>query len=130
MFTDLNVFQLAHAMATHAGKRQTVVARNVANADTPGYKARDLEPFSAALTRGAREFAPRSTRAGHLAGSAGAVLPWAEVTAQTAGADPNGNTVSVEEEMMKAVEVKRQHDRALAIYKSSLTILRTSLGRA
>ena len=32
--------------------------------------------------------------------------------------------------MLKAVDVMRQHDRALAIYKSSLNILRTSLGRA
>ena len=40
-----------------------------------------------------------------------------------------GPTVSIEEEMLKAVEVTRQHDRALAIYKSSLSILRSSLGR-
>ena len=44
-------------------------------------------------------------------------------------AEPNGNSVSVEMEMMKAVDAKRSHDRALAIYRSSLSILRTSLGR-
>jgi len=31
--------------------------------------------------------------------------------------------------MLRAVDVKRQHDRALAIYKSSLTVLRTAIGR-
>jgi len=43
--------------------------------------------------------------------------------------EPNQNAVSIEEEMMLAVNAKRQHDRAMAIYKSSLNILRTSLGR-
>ncbi len=43
--------------------------------------------------------------------------------------DPNGNSVSLETEMLNAVSAKRQHDRALAIYKSSLTVLRASLGR-
>jgi flagellar basal-body rod protein FlgB len=44
-------------------------------------------------------------------------------------ADPNGNSVALETEMLRAVDVKRQHDRALAIYKSSLTVLRTAIGR-
>jgi flagellar basal-body rod protein FlgB len=42
---------------------------------------------------------------------------------------PNGNSVSLETEMVKAVEVKRQHDQALAIYKSSMNVLRASIGR-
>ena len=44
-------------------------------------------------------------------------------------ASPNGNTVSLEAEMLKSIEAKREHDRALAIYKSALSVLRISLGR-
>lgn len=128
MFTDLNVFQLAHAMASHAGKRQAVVARNIANADTPGYRAADIGPFQAAFDDGGGQFSARTTRTGHF-GQAGGLGPhWGEFHPELA-ADPNGNSVSVEEEMLKAVEVKRQHDRALAIYRSNLTVLRTALGR-
>jgi flagellar basal-body rod protein FlgB len=43
--------------------------------------------------------------------------------------DPNGNSVSVEQEILRSVDAKRQHDRAIAIYRSSLKILRSSLGR-
>lgn len=46
MFTNLNVFRMAQAMAVHAGQRQAIIAQNVANADTPGYQARDLSPFA------------------------------------------------------------------------------------
>ncbi|MCG7521697.1 FlgB family protein [Ruegeria sp. Ofav3-42] len=128
MFYDLNVFKTAYAMATHAGQRQAVIARNMANADTPGYQPSDIEAFQRAFENSGREVEMTSTRQGHLHGTGGH-KPWAEFKAAPSG-DPNGNGVSVEEEMLKAVEVKRQHDRALAIYKSSMNILRSSLGRA
>jgi len=133
MFTDLNVFQTAHALAVHAGQRQAIIAQNVANADTPGYRARDIAPFADMLTGEGNTAGMRTSRAGHLNGAlVGALVggPSWETTTPTAAAEPNGNTVSLEKEMLKGVEIKRQHDLALAIYKSSLNIIRTSLGRA
>lgn len=47
MFNKIEVMQMAQAMATHAGLRQTAVSQNIANADTPGYKARDVAEFAA-----------------------------------------------------------------------------------
>ncbi|MCH5375497.1 MAG: FlgB family protein [Planctomycetes bacterium] len=129
MFSNLNVFKMANAMATHAGQRQAVIAKNIANADTPGYKAQDISPFATMYQSREDDQGMRASRAGHLNGSRGAGAAEASPRRDQA-ADPNGNSVSVEQEMLKAVEVKQQHDRALAIYKSSLNILRTSLGRA
>lgn len=128
MFTDLNVFQTAQASAVHAGKRQAIIAQNVANADTPGYKARDLAPFDQLVSGMSTGSGMRASRANHLNGNSTDGLKWETVTPISA-ADPNGNSVSIEKEMLKSVEIKRQHDRALAIYKSSLNILRTSLER-
>lgn len=129
MFSDLNVFKVAYAMATHAGQRQAVISRNMANADTPGYRARDIEPFQKTLESTQFNPAMVATRPGHLHGVGSNGQQWYEFVRDGA-IDPNGNGVSLEEEMLKAVEVKRQHDRAVAIYKSSLGILRTSLGKA
>ncbi|AVO38543.1 FlgB family protein [Pukyongiella litopenaei] len=132
MHADLNIFRTAGAQAAHAARRQAVIAANIANADTPGYKARDIGTFRdhlAGTSLGTSlGTAMRSSRAGHLHGavrSGAARVPQASSTAE----DPNRNTVSVELEMMKSVEAKREHDRAVAIYRSSLNILRTSLGR-
>lgn len=128
MFEKLEIFRMAHAMASHAGTRQAVVAQNIANADTPGYKPRDVVPFADLMQGGAASAAPRATRAGHLHGGLeNGPLRIAEATRETS--NPNDNGVSLEEEMLNAVAVKRQHDRALAIYRSGLTILRSSLGR-
>lgn len=128
MFADLNVLSLASAMAAHAGARQAVIARNMANSDTPGYRAQDIAPFAEVAAATAAETGLRATRPGHLGGGAGQVGHWATFAAESAP-DPNGNTVSIEREMLNAVEVKRQHDQALAIYRSALGILRAGLGK-
>lgn len=128
MFKNLTVFRMAYGMATHAGVRQAAVARNIANADTPGYRPRDVVPYAETLKETPGADTQKATRAGHLNGQLRDAPP--EVSQRDiAYSDPNGNAVSLEQEILKAVEVKRQHDRATAIYKSSLTILRASLGR-
>ena len=71
MFSDLNVFKTAYAMATHAGQRQAVIARNMANADTPGYHPRDLEAFQTAFEKAGHQADMTATRAGHLNGASG-----------------------------------------------------------
>lgn len=132
MFQKLEIFQVAHAMARHAGQRQAVSARNMANADTPGYRAKDITPFKETVAQKSSGAAQRATRDGHINGvqqGRDLISPAAMVIDETAITDPNGNSVSVENEILRSIEAKRQHDRALAIYRSSLTILRTSLGR-
>ena len=129
MFTNLNVFRMAQAMAVHAGQRQAIVAQNVANADTPGYRAQELTPFAQSYQ--GRETAEnmRGSRARHLNAGSDGKPGLTEIITKT-DTDPNGNSVSVELEMVKAAEIKHQHDRAITIYKSSLTIMRASLGRS
>ncbi|MCF6233685.1 MAG: FlgB family protein [Rhodobacteraceae bacterium] len=128
MFADLNVFKTAHALAVHAGQRQAIVAQNVANADTPGFKARDIAPFNQLLATESSSSGMNASRSSHLNGISGQDLRWETITPKAAS-DPNGNSVSIENELLRGVAVKRQHDRAVAIYKFSLSVLRTSLGR-
>ena len=102
--------------------RLRVIAENIANADTPGYKAKDLEPFSEAYARsertamdaGASGFSQRAFHAERI---------------KTAGvASPDGNTVSLEDQMTRSTEAVRQHDTALTVYSKALSMLRATLG--
>ncbi|MCT4608177.1 MAG: FlgB family protein [Pelagimonas sp.] len=124
MFQNLDIFKTAISMARHAGTQQAFSAQNVANADTPGYRAKELPEFHTTLRNALK--GQRATRSQHLNGTVGREI---EFTERQNATDPNGNTVSLEEEMVTAVNSKRQHDRALAIYRSNLNIIRTSLGR-
>jgi flagellar basal-body rod protein FlgB len=125
MFESLDVSRMAHALAAHAGARMGLIARNVAQADTPGYKAVDLPDF--ASTYEAEGMAMRATRPGHLAGSQAGLEP---ILRQDGNAmSPDGNTVSLSYEMVKSVEARQSHDMAISIYRNVSDIVRTSLGK-
>ena len=126
MHNSLELFQTATAMARHAGSRQALVARNIANADTPGYQAQHIAPFQD--TYAASGTSLRTTRPGHVATTGGGHS--AAIVTSTTEPSPNGNTVSIEEELLNSVAVSREHNRALTIYRHSMTVLRTSLGRS
>lgn len=126
MFQNLTIFQTAADMAKHAGARQAVVAQNVANADTPGFQAQRIAPFSENY-RAAGTTEMKTTRAGHLSQAQSSTSRNIQISSTEAS--PNGNTVSIEDEMLQAVDVSREHSRALAIYRHALTVLRTTVGR-
>lgn len=128
MYENLNLFRHSNAMAAHAGRRQALVAVNIANADTPGYQAKAIAPFSEAFRASGGAGPVRTTRPGHMTGSGGAPP---EARPQPAGTEPspNGNTVSLEDEMLRAVEVGREHSRALGIYRHALNVIRSAISR-
>lgn len=128
MFEKPEVLTLASSLAAHAAERQSAIARNVANADTPGYRVHDLPDF-AATYRAEDAGTMRQTRAGHVGVPATQQSYTAGERPHQGTLSPNGNSVSLEAEMVKAADVRRDHDMALAIYGKSLAILRASLGR-
>ncbi len=125
MFQNLDVFRTAMSLARHSGHAQALSAQNIANADTPDYHAKYLEDFSTAVARESSRL--RATREKHLHGQ-GTFDP-APQEERRAAQDPNGNTISLEREMLTAVEAQRHHKRALTIYRTNLSLLRASLGR-
>jgi flagellar basal-body rod protein FlgB len=126
MFEKLELTRMAQGLSAYAGARLGVIARNVANADTPGYKAQDLPDFAA--TYDARDSKMlRATRPGHIGnpGRDGTASP----IFSGGSASPSGNTVSLEMEMVKSVEARQSHEMALAIYRATSDVIRASLGR-
>ncbi len=121
------LMKMAQSLARHAGARQAQIAKNIANADVPGYRARDLVEFSETYRQATSNTEIKATRAGHVTE---AVSRARYQTLDLGGeAAPNGNNVSVEQQMMLGTDAKSSHDLALTVYKSSLDILRTSLGK-
>jgi flagellar basal-body rod protein FlgB len=126
MLEKLSLFTMASALARHSAARHRVIAENVANADTPGYRARDVAPFSVRVNEA---FTQRATRAGHLGARPPGIPPAPEIVALTAGASPNGNTVTLEDQSLRAVEAQGRHALALSVYSKSVDILRLGIGR-
>lgn len=130
MTLDIAILRLAGSLASYSSLRQGVIAQNIANADTPGFRARDLLPFAEAYADAA--VAPgglRATRPGHLDPAAPAPRLFAGPAHAPGTESPNGNTVGLEDQMMRAAQTRLQHDLALGVYSKSLAILRAGLGR-
>ena len=126
MFEKLELTRMAQSLAAHSGARMSVIAQNIAHADTPGYKAQDLPAFDKVFAMDGDRM--RVTRPGHLQDAA----PTAALATERApGREaPNGNTVSLEGEMVKSVEARQAHDMALAVYRATSDVIRASLGRS
>lgn len=123
------LFRLITQQLRWLGQRQDVLAQNVANADTPGYQARDLEPvaFRDALRQvgGTR---PAVTQAGHLPGRSAdpaaaetkPLVPW-EVS-------PDGNGVVLEQQMTALAETQANYQMATELYRKQVAMLKLAIG--
>jgi flagellar basal-body rod protein FlgB len=118
MLSNIKLLDTMSAMAGHAARRHAVIADNIANADTPNFKAKDLQPFAQVF--GAAERGQQNIKSLH-----------AQTIEMETGdvASPNGNTVSLEQQMMLSVQTKGDHDMALAVYKKSLDMMKMALGK-
>lgn len=129
MFADIELFRMSSAMAAHAGRRQSLTAQNMANVDTPGFRAKRLAKFTDISDQITGTASLKATRATHMHGAAASSIQ-SRVEEITKNEAIDGNTVKIETEMLEAIGAKREHDRALAIYRSTLNILHSTLGRS
>lgn len=130
--TDLNLFQALKAKMQWHQSRQGVLAENVANADTPGYRGRDLEEFSFETALRARTVGIETARtsSGHLKGSMLRETGGAKADPVTGfEVTPDANTVVLEEQMMKVTANQMDYQAVTSLYTKGLGLIRTALSR-
>jgi flagellar basal-body rod protein FlgB len=113
--------------------RQSLLAENVANAETPGYRARDMKAYSFdehLRDASTATFTTNATNPGHIiasasssSGSFGFGEPGDFETT------PDGNAVNLEDEMMKVTANQMDYQAITTLYTRSLHLIRTALGR-
>nr|WP_316652333.1 flagellar basal body rod protein FlgB [uncultured Gellertiella sp.] len=121
MTQPIQLFALASRQAEWLSVRQEVVATNIANANTPKYRARDVTPFDAVLDKNS-SFHLARTNPAHLSASPDGVSDDVEVKeaalVNDIGVQESGNTVGLAEEMTKTGDIKREYDLNAALVKS------------
>jgi flagellar basal-body rod protein FlgB len=103
--SPIYLFEVAAQKTQWLSARQTAIAGNVANANTPGYRALDIQPFSAVLDSSPIELA--TTNPAHLSlpqSEAGALRELEVVPAEQT---LSGNTVNLEQQMIDLGDVNR-----------------------
>ncbi len=115
--------------------RQSTLSENVANADTPGYLAQDVKPvdFAQMLRQGAKpdEFASTLTVTDprHIQVSMSNDSAFNKIDSADTYANPTGNTVSLEQEMIKVADTQAQYQAASNLYAKAVGLLRTAIGQ-
>ena len=120
----LALFDLADRRLAWIGRRQEVLAQNIANADTPSWKARDLRSFAAVLSR-SQGVGPMLTDPAHLSLRRAP----AEARIQKGERAPDGNSVVLDAELGKVADAESAHSLVTGLYSKYLGMFRTAAGR-
>jgi flagellar basal-body rod protein FlgB len=129
---DVSVLALLRESIGFLSDRQRVIAENVANANTPGYVAQDLNEtqFHRALQAELRanRTNPGAVQANGLGSSSGSDdRLWSVMDSPDSETTVNGNSVVVEEQMVKASETRMRYETALSLYQKSLGLMRMAI---
>lgn len=129
--SQIPLFQMLRQRLGYLGEKQRVIAQNVANADTPGYAPRDLKAFTFSAQmqsqQGGMMMQPAQTSAGHMPASPkrpGGVGTYRPVKGVDSETTLDGNSVVLEDQMIKMTEARMQYDAAIGFYQKSMALLR------
>ena len=103
--SPIYLLELASQQAQWLSARQRIAAANIANANTPEYKAIDIQPFADVLDK--TQFTMAATNSAHLLPESDSAVATRPEEADTWETTYSGNSVSLEQEMMKEGEINR-----------------------
>ena len=135
---NLSLFQGMTAKMGFLHQRQALIAQNIANADTPGYKPRDVSgaDFSSVLeavqrghdNKAAGRVTMASTSAGHV-GTGNKLNLDSKVQRDTYEVSLTGNAVVMEEQLIKSQETSMDLGMMASLYQKNLSMLKMSIGQ-
>jgi flagellar basal-body rod protein FlgB len=133
--TDLPLLGMLKTKMRWHQARQSVLAQNIANADTPGFRPSDLSPMNTRQSLrapGLGNVAAARTHRAHIQGSPMGMQGSTFKTEDTKGWErtPAGNSVVLEEQMIKVSANQFDFQMASTLYARSLGLLKTAIGRS
>jgi len=129
---SLKLFQMAMTKMEWAAQRQKVLSQNVANADTPDYKPKDLKTlnFKTMLRDEVAPVKVARTNAAHQMGTIPEQDSFRSRTLMKSFEEsPDGNEVVLEEQMQKVGDTRSQYAVSVTLMQSNLKMLKMALGK-
>jgi flagellar basal-body rod protein FlgB len=125
--TQIGLFHLAERRLAWADQRQALLAKNIANVSTPSYRPQDLQPFEKTLSN-MPTVEPVQTQPNHMSGTGGGLsLAQSE---RPKGKAPDGNAVTLDEELVKVANTETTQTLVTTIYKKYFNLFNIALGRS
>jgi flagellar basal-body rod protein FlgB len=127
---QIPLFSMLRGRLGYLSEQQKVLAQNIANADTARYVPQDLKPFGFDAHVQMAQSSPSTmtvTQAGHIAPpsqKSPSSADWKTKKTPDSETTLNGNSVVLEEEMIKMSDARMNYDAAISFYQKSLNLLR------
>ena len=131
MFENLTLFKMAQRSLDYQAKRQSVLADNVANANTPHFKSKDLSElsFKDLLKPDSSSLQVTQTHPNHMSLDSQALKVSTLIEKRPDETKPDGNEVSLEEQMAKIGDVQGKYTLAINLFMKHVSMLKTAIGK-
>lgn len=123
---DIGAVKITNHKIDYLSQQQNITARNVANANTPKFKALEMKPFNQVVKGNTSLSQPIRTHDKHIGGLRGAHSENV-VLNKTSPMSPDGNTVSLEQEALTAAKTQSEHSFATASLKKAASLIALSI---
>jgi flagellar basal-body rod protein FlgB len=129
--SKFSVFRMMSGKMRWLAERQGVLSENIANADTPKYRAKDLKEVDFRKLDGATDFQIELVRThpSHYGRSGVKSAFGSKNERDPYETLPKGNAVVLEEQLMKVAQTKHDYELMTRLYRKHLQMFQTALGR-
>ncbi len=131
--SKLPFFTAVAGRLTWLSERHQLLASNLANADTPGYRPKDLKPvgFAELIQKAVASLRMRRTDSAHMGAAQGSDRASFRIQRDqdVFEVSPAGNAVVLEEQMLKAADNAMQHQLVTNLYSKQINLIRIAIGR-
>jgi len=127
--SQIPIFAMLRTKMQWHQERQQLLAENVANANTPNFRPRDLLVPDFDRVRPAAGLAVVRTSPAHLASVGADATQFERERRSDFEVRPAGNAVSLEDEMLKVAANQMDFQAATALYGRGLGLIKTALGK-
>ena len=128
--SDIPIFSMLRTKMHWHQERQRLLSENVANADTPQYRPRDLAPldFGRQVQQASGQLQLALTSPSHLS-SPSATSAFATERQGKYDVRPAGNAVNLEDQMIKVANNQMDYQAATSLYSRSMGLFKVAMGR-
>ena len=131
MFEDLTLFAMAQRQIDYLARRQSVLSENIANANTPNFKSKDLAPvsFKDLMAPPAEAVRASVTNPMHISPE---VEParFEEINEhRPEESKPDGNQINIEDQMQKIGDIKGDYELAVNLMMKHINMIKTALDK-
>jgi flagellar basal-body rod protein FlgB len=126
--TRIGLFDLAEKRLAWTAQRQSVLATNIANANTPGFQARDIQSFASVLSGGG-SVEPVRTQPAHMTGTLPSGLA-SKITDPPSARALDGNSVALDQQLTKVADTETTQALVTSIWKKYMGMFSMALGKS